>query len=128
MVTFVYPLESELRRTSPPSLLELPGPDEAAVRVVPRGDRWFQMGERWVRFHAIPRDAAYTPQSADGGPDLSTVTDARISFRSCLNGLFLAITDDWRSAPVAVDSLPRMGTSTSARSGESIDVPVRVAD
>ena len=49
----VFPLKSEydhanstlegLRRTSPPSLLELPNVEEATVRVVPHGDRWIQM-------------------------------------------------------------------------------------
>ena len=34
-----------LRQTSPPSLLELPGLEEAAVRVIPHGDRWLQMGK-----------------------------------------------------------------------------------
>ena len=58
------------RQTSPPSLLELPGLEEAAVRVVPHGDRWFQMGKHWMRIHAFPRDAAYTPQLEDVGPDL----------------------------------------------------------
>ena len=60
-----FPLKSEydrvnftlegLRRTSPPSLLELPGLEETTVRVVPHGDRWIQMGKHWMRIHAIPR-------------------------------------------------------------------------
>ena len=62
-------------------MLELPGLDEAAVRVVPHGDRWVQMGRHWMRIHAMPRNAVYTPQLEEGGPDLSTLTDARITWR-----------------------------------------------
>ena len=71
-----------LRQTSPPSLLELLGLDEAAVRVVPHGDRWIHMCRHWMRIHVIPRDAAYTPQLEDGGPDLSSLTDTRITCKS----------------------------------------------
>ena len=81
----------------------------------------------------IPRDAVYTPQLEDGGPDLSTLTDTRITVKSFLGGHTLTITDDWRSALVDDDSSPWMGTttflvSTSAGSVDSKDVPVRVAD
>ena len=64
-----FPLKSEydrvnfmlegLRQTSPPSLLELAGLEEAAVRVVPHGDRWFQMGKHWMRIQVIPHDAVF---------------------------------------------------------------------
>ena len=115
-----FPLKSEyarvnfalegLRQTSPPSLLELPGLEEAAVRVVPHGDRWLQMGKHWMRTHACARDAVYTPQLEDGGPDLSPLTDTRITFTSFLDGHTLYITDDWRCASVDDDSSPWMGT------------------
>ena len=45
-----------LRPTSPPLLLGLPGLEEAAVRVVLHGGRWFQMGKHWMTIHIIPRD------------------------------------------------------------------------
>ena len=86
-----------LRQTSPPSLLELPGLGEATVRVVPYGDCWLQMGKHWLRIHVIPRDTAYTPQLEDSGPDLSTLTDTRISFTFFLDGHTSVVTDDWRS-------------------------------
>ena len=101
--------------------------------MVPHGERLLQMGKHWMRIHVIPRDAAYTPQLEDNGPDLSTLTDTRITLKSFLDGHTLTITDDWQSASVDSDRSPWMGTttvlvSTSARSADSIDVPVRVAD
>ena len=81
----------------------------------------------------FPCDAVYMPQLEDGGPNLSTLTDTRITFKSLLDRHALTITDDWRNALVDDESSPWMGTttlltSTSAGSGDSIDVPVRVAD
>ena len=74
-----------LRQTSPPSLLELPDLEEAAVRVIPHGDCWIQMGTHWMRIHATPRDRAYTPQLDEGGPDLSTLSVTRITARSFIS-------------------------------------------
>ena len=93
--------------------MELPGLEEAAVRVIPHGDRWMQMGRRWRRTHAIPRDAAYTPQFEDGGPDLSTLTDTRITFKSYMDGRTLAIIGDWKNVSLEHGSAPWMGTTTS---------------
>ena len=112
--------------------MELPELVEAAVRVIPHGDRWIQMGRNWMMNHVISRDAAYTPQLEDGGRDLSSLTDTRITFKSYLDGRTLSVTDDWRSVPHDDDSSPWMGittflTSTSVGSSDSSDVPVRVA-
>ena len=82
--------------------------DEAAVRVVPHGDRWVQMGRHWVRIHVIQRDAVYTPQLEEGGPDLSTLPDARITFKSYLRGRTVTITDDWRNTQRDDDGFPLM--------------------
>ena len=86
-----------------------------------------------MRIHVIPRDAAYTPQLEDGGPDLLILTNTRITFKSYLDGRTLAITDVWRNVSHHDDSSPRIGkttclTITSAGISDSSDVPVRVAD
>ena len=72
--------------------------------MVPHGDSWFQMGTHWMRIHVIPRAAVSTPQLEDGGPDLSTLTDTRITFKPFLDGHTTTISDDWRSASVDDDS------------------------
>ena len=138
-----FPLKSEydrvnftlagLRQTSPPSLLELPGLDEAAVRVVPHGDHWIKMGKHWMSIHVFPREAAYTPQLEDGGPDLSILTGSRVTFTSYLDGRTVTITDDWRNVSHDDDSSLWMSkttllTSTSSGSDDTSDGPVRDAD
>ena len=101
-----------LRQTSPPSLLELPKVEEATVRDVPHGDRWIQMGMHWMRIHVTPRDSLYTPLVGEEGPDLSTLSDTRITFKSFLHGRTQTISDDWRDATSEVDDSSWMGTTT----------------
>ena len=113
--------------------MELPDLNEATVRVIPHGDSLFQMGKHWLRLHVVPRENAYSPHLEDGGPDLSTLVDTRVTFKSYLDGRTVASTDDWRNVPHDDDCSPWMGTatlltSTSSGSGDSSDVPFCVAD
>ena len=53
------------------------------------------MGKQWLIIHVVPRIVAYIPRFEDGGPELSTLLDIRITFNSYLNGRTDTITDDW---------------------------------
>ena len=134
-----------LTHTTPPSLWELPGRDEATVRVVPRGNRLIQMGRHCMIIHAISRDAALDedpchlarcgihPTVGRQWSGLVGINRYSQYFKSYLYDRTLGITDDWRNVSYDDESSPWMGTttfltSTSVGSGDSSDVPVRVAD
>jgi hypothetical protein len=91
---------------------ERPCLEEAAVRVIPHGDRWLQMGMHWMRIHVTPRDTLYTPSLVGDGPDLSILSDTRITFKSFLHGRTHTISDDWREATSVGDDSLWMGTTT----------------
>ena len=87
----------------------------------------------WMRIHTIPRDTLYTPMLEGDGPDLSTLSDTRITFKSFIHGRTQTISDDWRDATSGSDDSLWMGTTTflvrtSSGSTSSSDVPFRVDD
>ena len=87
------------------------------------------MGKHWTIIHVVSRNVAYTPQLEDGGPELSTLIDTRITYKTCLNGHTDTITDDWTQAPHDADGLQWMGsthvlTSTSVGRGDVYNHPI----
>ena len=71
-----------LGQSSSRSLLELPDLDEATVRVISHGDQLVQMGKHRMRIHVVTCNTDYTLHVADGEPDLSTLVDTSITFKS----------------------------------------------
>ena len=57
------------------------------------GDRWAKLGKHWMRIDTFPRNMAYAPQLEEDGPDLSTLLDTRITFKSYDNGRIDSVTD-----------------------------------
>ena len=113
--------------------MELPSLEEATVRVVPRGGRWMQMDMHWMRIHVTPRDTLYTPSLEGDGPDLSTLSDTRITFKPFLRGRTHTISDDWRDATSGGDDSLWMGTTTilartSSGSTSPSDMPVHIVE
>ena len=109
-----YTLEG-IRQSTPPSALELPSVDDlegATVHILPAGDRWVKLGKHWMRVHTLPRNMAYTPQLEEDGPDLSTLLDTRITFKSYDNGHIDSVTDAWMSGGPDVDPCSWTGTTT----------------
>ena len=120
-----FPLKSEydrvkftlegVRRNIPSSALELPSTDDAGsttVHVVPAGDRRVGLGKRWMRLRALPRNTMYTPPLEDGGPELSTLPGARMTFQSYSTGKIDNITDDWNTASLLEETDTWTGTTT----------------
>ena len=54
-----------------------------------------KVGKALVRIHTVPRNTAYIPQLEEDGPDLSTLLDLRITFKSYDRGYDDTITDEW---------------------------------
>ena len=91
------------------------------------------MGMHWMRIHVTPRDTLDTPSLEGEGPDLSALSDTRITFKSVLYGRTHTISDDWRDATSGDDDLLRMGTTTflaRTSSGSTIpsDMPVCIVE
>ena len=120
-----FPLKSEydranntlegIRQSTPPSALELPSADDlegVAVRVLPAGDRWVRLGRHWMRVHTLPRNMACAPQLEEDGPDLSTLLDVRITFKSYDRGHIDTITDEWKSGVPDEEQCLWTGTTT----------------
>ena len=79
------------------SALDLPDNDDVTVRVVGKGDRWTTFGQHWMRIHELPRTSMYIPQLEGEGPELSTLVNNGITFKSYDDGGVYYLTDDWRS-------------------------------
>ena len=63
--------------------------------------------------HTVPLNTAYIPQLEEDGPDLSTLLDVRLSFKSYDRGHVDTITDDWRSGVPDEERCPGTGTTSS---------------
>ena len=50
-----------------------------------------------MRIHELPRTSMYIPQLEGEGPELSTLVNNGITFKSYADGGVYHITDDWRS-------------------------------
>ena len=70
------------------SALDLPQTDDVVVRVVGKSDRWSRMGQHWMRVHELPRAALHLPQLEEDGPDISSFTSQRVTFKSYDDGDF----------------------------------------
>ena len=62
--------------------------------------------------HTVPLNTAYIPQLEEDGPDLSTLLDVRLSFKSYDRGHVDTITDDCRSGVPDEERYPWTGTTT----------------
>ena len=65
-----------------------------------------------MRIHTIPRNSTYIPNLEEDGPDLSTLLDIRITFKSYDRGHVDTIVDDWKSAAPDEERYPWTGTTT----------------
>ena len=86
-----------------------------------------------MRTHFAPRDSLYTPLVGEDGPDLSTLSGTRITFKSFLHGRRHTISDDWREATSRGDDSLWMGTTTfvirtSSGSTSPSDMPVHIVE
>ena len=82
------------------------------MHVLLAGDRWVKLGKHWMRIYTLPRNMAYIPQLEEDGPDLSTLLDTRITFKSYDNGRIDSVTDAWKSGVPDVEPCSWTGTTT----------------
>ncbi|MFM7984642.1 MAG: hypothetical protein ACKPKO_35495, partial [Candidatus Fonsibacter sp.] len=75
--------------------MELLDPVDVSVQIVSPGDHWVQVGQHWMRVHALPRTRDYFPQLEEGGPDVSLLIGQRIIFKSFVGGGTETINDDY---------------------------------
>ena len=58
-------------------------------------DSWEHVNDTWVRHHKLPRKIPFVPSGSPGGPDLSTLSDVRLTERCYPDGTVTRHSDSW---------------------------------
>ena len=91
--TYKRPTESttQQHQQASTSSASVPHPED----VQPTSDYWVREGNMWKRVHIQPRKDLYIPQQTDDGPDVTRLTQRRMSFIKPTNGTRGNSIDDW---------------------------------
>ena len=65
-----------------------------------------------MRLHTLPRQTMDIPPLEDGGPELSALLGARMTFKSYSTGEIDNVTDDWSTAALMEEADTWTGTTT----------------
>ena len=74
-----------------------PAPPPGLEHVQPElADYWKREGNKWVRYHKIPRRKLFNPAETLDGPDVTRLLDERVTATRYDNGTTEVHTDNWK--------------------------------